>query len=219
MRLNPLKTSALMLALATLACQFLPGGSGSNSSALFEDDFSNNSQGWDERTSDNAATGYENNEYSIAVFPTGWYAWANPEGADLSVSNVHIEVTARNTGTATEPGFGVMCAYSSGGDNTYYMGVSTDGYYVIVKTVGGEDTVLSDPESWIPSDDIPVNAASYRIGADCANGSLSLSVNGTTLATVEDATFTSGNVGLFVQTFSESNAEVRFDDYVVTALE
>jgi hypothetical protein len=216
MKLKPPQAAALLLALTVLACQFLPGSSGSGSGALFEDDFADNGEGWDETSSDNAAVGYVDGEYSIQVFPTGWFAWANPEGANLSVSNVHIEVSARNAGAATEPGFGVMCAYGDG-DNTYYMGVSVDGYYIIAKTVAGEDTILSDEDSWITSDAIPLNAASYQLGADCGNGSVSLQVNGSTLATVSDSTFTEGTVGLFVQTFAEPNAEVRFDNYVVTA--
>jgi hypothetical protein len=97
--------------------------------------------------------------------------------------------------------------------------VSTDGYYAIVKTAGGEDTVLSDADSWIQSDDIPVNAATYRLGVDCGNGTLTLQVNGTTVATVSDATLSSGTVGLFAQTFAEPNAEIRFDDFVAQPLE
>jgi hypothetical protein len=203
MHKKPLTASAIILVLATLACQFLPGssggGSGGNSSnSLFTDDFSGKSGGWDEVSNDNAATGYADNEYFIKVFPAGWFAWANPEGANLSLSNIHIEVTARSVGSATEAGFGVMCAYGNKGDDTYYMG---------------------DASSWKPSDSIPVNADSYRLGADCGNGKLALQINGATVGSVDDATFSSGTVGLFVQTFKDTNAEFRFDNYVVTALE
>jgi len=217
MNLKPLQAMSIALALTALACQFLHGSSGSSSGALFEDDFSDKGHGWDENTGDNAASGYVDGEYMIGIFRESWFAWANPEGANLSLSNVHLEVTARSVGAATEPGFGIMCNYADG-DNTYYLGVSMDGYFAIVKTVGGEDTVLSDADSWIQSGDIPVNASSYRLGVDCGNGTLTLQVNGTTLASVSDSTFSSGTVGLFAQTFAEPNAEIRFDDFVAQAL-
>jgi hypothetical protein len=217
MNLKPLRAVSGALVLTALACQFLPGSSGSSSGALFEDDFSNKRNGWDENSGENAASGFADEEYTISIYPTSWFAWANPEGADLALSNVHLEVTARSVGAATEPGFGIMCNYLDA-DNTYYLGVSTDGYYAIVKTVGGEDTVLSDVDSWIQSDAIPVNASSYRLGVDCGNGTLALAVNGTAVATVSDATFSSGTVGLFAQTFAEPNAEIRFDDFVAVPL-
>ena len=218
MKRKPAGVLVLALALSALACtcnllSSLPGGS----SALFEDDFSGKGNGWDENTGLNGATNYGDGDYVIQVFSTSYFIWANPEGANLSLSNVHIEVTARSTGSATEPGFGILCDYGDG-DNTYYMGVSTDGYYIIVKTVNGEDVPLSDPDSWITSDAIPVNAASYRIGADCGNGTLALSVNGNSVGSVSDSTFTSGTIGLFARSFEQPNAEIRFDDLVVTAL-
>lgn len=221
MKNKPVFTAIMALTVVTLACTCNAlsglGGGGSESGALFEDDFADNGAGWDDASSDNGRVSLSGGEYVIEVFPTSWFVWANPEGTPLNVSNARIEVTARSVGAATEPGFGLMCHYQDG-SNYYYMGVSTDGYYVIAKTVGGEDTVLSDPESWISSDSIPLNAASYRIRADCGNGTLALYVDNTQLASVSDSTFTSGNIGLFVQTFADANAEIHFDDVVVTDL-
>jgi hypothetical protein len=188
-------------------------------STLFSDDFSAAATGgWDENSGENAAVGYVGGEYSMQLFQTSWYAWANPEGASLSLSNVRVEVTARNVGAASEPGFGIICNYVNA-ENFYYMGVSVDGYYVIVKTIGGQDTVLGGQTQWVPSDAIPVNAASYRLGAECGNGTLVLSVNGATVASATDTSLNSGSVGLFIQSFAESNVEIRFDDFEVTALQ
>jgi hypothetical protein len=196
----------------------LGGGGASDLGALFEDDFANESNGWDTYESDNAKAGYDNGEYVLDVYPASWFVWANPEGASPNLSNARVEVTARSAGSATEPGFGIMCNYQDG-DNTYYMGVSVDGFYVIAKTVGGSDTVLSHEDSWAQSDAVPLNAASYRVRADCGNGTLTLYVGDTQVASVSDSTFTSGNVGLFAQTFDDANAQIRFDDLVATSLE
>ncbi len=212
--------AVIALAMSALACtcNLLSGLTGGSTQALFKDEFSNHNAGWDENTSDNAATGYGNGDYVIKVFNTSWFAWANPEGANLSLSNVHVEVTASNTGAATEPGFGVICDYADT-SNFYYLGVSVDGYYIIVKTVNGDDTPLSDADSWVASDAIPLNASSYTVGADCGNGALTLTVNGKTVGSVSDSTFSNGTVGLFARSFDEPNAEIHFDNFVVTALQ
>ncbi len=47
---------------------------------------------------------------------------------------------------------------------------------------------------------------------ECANGELKLIVDGETIASVQDDTFTSGQIGLFVLTFDRSDAEVSFDN-------
>ena len=208
-------TALLALVLAALACQAIGGGGGAK--PLFEEDFSSEGNGWDKSSGDNSSVDYANGEYVFQVHRTSWFAWANPEGAKLSLSNIHIETTARSTGAATEPGFGVMCDYVDG-DNTYYMGVSSDGYYVIAKTVGSADTVLSHEDSWTTSDLIPQQASQYRIGADCGNGKLTLYVERKQLASVNDSTFGTGTVGLFVQSFDQADVEVHFDNYVVTPL-
>ena len=185
---------------------------------LFEDDFSSAANGWDETSTANSSWSLAGGEYVLGVSIANYYIWGNPDGANLTLSNVHIEVTARNTGTAVEPGFGILCGYQNG-DNLYYMGMSPDGYYIIVKTVNGDDIVLSDETSWLQSSAIPLNAASYRIGADCGNGALTLTVNGNRVATVNDSSFSQGTIGLFARTFDQTPAEIRFDDLVVTSLE
>ena len=220
MKNRPVFGALVVLVLAALACNALPGsGGGSNdgSGALFQDDFANQSNGWDVYQNDNAQAWYEGGEYILRVFPTSWFAWANPEGASPKLENVRIEVSAHSAGEATEPGFGIMCHYQDK-NNTYYMGVSVDGYYVIAKTVDGTDTVLSHTDSWVQSDAIPVNASLYNIRAECGNGTLALYMGDTQLASVSDSTFISGNVGLFAQTFDQGNAEIRFDNLVATSL-
>ena len=42
---------------------------------------------------------------------------------------------------------------------------------------------------------------------------------GKTVASVDDTTFTTGQVGLFAQSFDQANAEIHFDDFVVTKLQ
>ena len=217
------------LVLASLACgggtpsdgSTTGGGGDTSSNALFSDDFSDSGSGWDEDVSDTSTVGYDNGKYVIGITTESWLAWANPGKRNLS--NIHIEVTARNTGEAQDAGFGIICNSTPDGD-FYYLAMSVDGYFVIAKKEGEDTIALSDPDNqWITSDVIPVNATSYQLGADCANGTLTLYVNGDEVGSAEDDTFTRGDVGLIAATFSgtdsSASAEVTFDSFEVTQLE
>jgi len=88
---------------------------------------------------------------------------------------------------------------------------------VIARLNGDAEVFLTNNNRWARSDDIPRKAAAYRLGADCGNGVLTLYVDGKQIASVKDATFAKGDVGLFVSTQKTKDVEVRFDDFVVTA--
>jgi len=220
MRNKRVVVAIILLAIPALACQTLLGrGSIRLSTSLFEEDFSSRSNDWDVISDEDASLDYVADEYAIQIFTTELLVWANPNGANLSLADVHVEVTARNIGAATEPGFGIICSYVDEA-NTYRMGVSSDGFHIITKRVDGVETVLTDPENgqWTTSDRVPLNASSYRLGADCGNGTLTLYVDGRRVASVNDSTLTAGTVGLFAAAFAEQPVEIRFDDLVVTAL-
>lgn len=212
-----------LLALAALAC----GGdddvatptsvdtptTAPSADILFEEDFADDDQGWPGTTTENYTLGVANGEYVATMNESELYLWSVP---GQSLSDVHIEVTIRNTGQANDNAFGVVCNLQDG-DNHYFLGFGSDGFYAIARAQDGETRRLSSADDlWIQSPDIPVNAASYQLGADCADGRLALYVNGRQIAEVNDSTFTSGDVGLFMATFEQAGAEVHFDNFVVT---
>jgi len=184
--------------------------------ALLKDDFSSSSSGWTTGESDNASVDYVADEYAIKVISTDWFAWGNP---GESFSNVHVEVTARNVGNTDDTSFGVMCNYDESVDSFYYVAIDTQGYYAISRTdPGNVDTFLTGDGEWVQSDDITKDTSSYQVGMDCGNGTITLYVDGKQIASVEDSTYTTGDVGLLVWTGEKGEAEIHFDDVVVTAL-
>jgi hypothetical protein len=94
------------------------------------------------------------------------------------------------------------------------------GEYAIVLAADGEtDVFLTNNDQWGTSDLIEKKKSSYRIGADCGNGVLTLYVDGQLIDSVSDSTYTDGVSGLF--TWSGENvdtADVSFDDYLLTSL-
>ena len=210
----------VVLALATLAalaCSAVGGGTTGPTEvpSLFKDDFSSSSSGWSTGNSDSSSVDYGDGDYVMKIFTTEWFVWGNPEE---SFENVHVEVTARNTGGATDTTFGIICNYQNA-TNFYYVGIDTQGFYAIFKTnPSPPDQILTNNGDWGESADITKDAASYRLGADCGNGTITLYVDGTQIASASDSDFSQGDVGLFAWTAQEANSEIRFDDLVVTAL-
>ena len=51
---------------------------------------------------------------------------------------------------------------------------------------------------------------------DKIGNKLTLSVNGEQIASFDDTTFSSGDVGLFAGTFSEPGTDIHFDNFKVT---
>jgi hypothetical protein len=113
-----------------------------------------------------------------------------------------------------------MCNQQAVEGNFYYFAMTPAGEYAIAKaTEGQSDLFLTNDDQWGASDLIPQNAVSYRVGADCGNGTLTLYVDGQHIDSVSDATYTGGGVALF--TWSGENAtttNVSFDDFLMTGL-
>ncbi len=204
----------LLLALAALACN-LPGGTAATS-ALFKDDFAKSDSGWSTFSSTNASVDYAGGEYVMKFTRAKWFAWGNP--GKTTLSNVHVEVTARNTSGVGDLSFGIMCNYADD-SHYYYMGIDTQGNYAIAKTDGTKETFLTNNDQWGKSDKIKKDASSYRLGADCgSDGKLALYVDGQVIDRATDTIYKTGDVGLFGWTDATANGEVHFDDVVVTAL-
>jgi serine/threonine protein kinase len=184
---------------------------------LFHDDFSSTSNGWEIGADSGSRRLFDQNQYVIQVTKPNWEAWSNASGTDLT--NLHAEVTISSTGFAADEGFGIVCDYTDA-THYYFLGITPDGYYAIAKKADDTETILSDPNGkWAPSMQYAQNAGSYRVGADCgADGRLSLTVGGSAVAAVNDTSYSSGQIGLFVRTFDKAPAEVRFDDMIVTSL-
>ena len=157
---------------------------------------------------------YNNGQMAIAIYKTEWFAWSNPES---SFSDVYIEVTTLNSGSASDTIFGIMCDYANKGGNYYYAGIDGSGRYAILK-YDGQDTWLTGQGAWARSDLITPNAGSYRLGLWCGQNLLALYVDGQLIDSVTDTTYSSGDVGVFVWTSQQPKAEVRFDDFSVVEL-
>jgi serine/threonine-protein kinase len=188
------------------------GGETSSATVLYSDSFSSAGE-WGTGSSEISDKQVEDGQFLIRVKQSGYVSWTVP---GQSLEAVRVEATVRNSGTE-EAAFGVMCNFQDN-DNFYMGGITADGYYAVVRKLNGDYTALTDTTNnqWQPSDLVPTGVEMYKLALECHDGFLRLYVNDTQIAEVQDYNFSSGDIGLFVQTFDAAPAEVRFDDLRVT---
>ena len=185
---------------------------------LLEDDFSGDSN-WGTLTDADSSVEYENSTLNMRVFRENFVIWSTPN--DENYRNVHLEVTVTTNDTDPTTAYGFICAQQPKDWSFYYLAATPAGEYAIIKATDGEsDVFLTGDGKWATSDLIAYKAASYRVGADCSNGRLTLYVDGKQIASVTDNTYGTGRVGLFTWSGDKApSADVNFDDFVLTSLE
>jgi len=237
----------IVLALSTLACQAVTSGGAtelppvedpdveiptvealtveiptaeppfaSGSDIIFADDFSYDQ--WGTGTDSDSAVEYVNNALNFIVFTENYFVWSTPDADDYQ--DVHMEVTVINNDTDSTTAFGLMCDKSASAD-FYYVAITPAGQYAIAKAATGQtDVFLTNNDEWAESGLIAVNADSYRVGMDCGNGTITLYVDGVEIASVNDSSYTSGQVAVMVWSGEDVGltTNVSFDDFVVTEL-
>lgn len=183
---------------------------------LLEDDFSDDSL-WGTITDTESSVKYENNTLNMSIFRENWVIWSTPNDEDYR--NVRMEVTVNTSDTDPTTAFGFICAQQPKTWSFYYLAATPAGEYAIIKATDGEsDVFLTGDGKWAASDLI-ADKASYRVGADCGNGRLTLYVDGQQIASVTDNTYGTGRVGLFAWSGDKApSANVNFDDFLLTSL-
>jgi hypothetical protein len=188
-------------------------------SVIYRDDFSSKSSNWVTGSNEAASSDYLNGEYGFKLKRANWQSWSIAPDGKIH-SNVFLEVTVKEVSADKEasPGFGLICNYKDN-SNFVYAAITKTGYYNIVQKVNGEFKILSDPNgNWSLSNEIGLNAPSYRIGLDCTPNAVTLYVDGKRIDTISRLTLAGGKAGLLVEDYDKTNVEVRFDDFTITQL-
>ena len=181
---------------------------------LLEDDFSDSSI-WGTLDGVNSKVEYANNALHIQVFDPGYVAWTRPN--DEHYDGVHLEVTVNHHDTDPTTIFGVICAQQQEAWSFYYLAIRPAGDYAIIKATDGEDDVYLTGDGWTTSSLIKPNAGSYRVGADCNGGTLTLYVDGQRITSITDNTYIKGRVGVFGWS-GDRSADVTFDNFLLASL-
>ena len=208
-----------ILALAALACNAITGGGATptaSATVILSDDFS--TVRWGTGTDTDSSIEYVNNALQMIVYTKNYFVWSTPDAENYQ--NIHAETTLINNGTDSTTAFGIICNKQGSTNNFHYLVVTPAGEYAIARAAEGQsDIFLTNNDQWGTSDQIAENAASYRVGADCGNGTLTLYVDGQQIASATDSTYSGGGVALMVWSGEEAtNTNVSFDDFLMTQL-
>lgn len=192
--------------METLMAGFQPLGN-----LQFQDDFSDTSSGWDRSSFENGATDYQDGGYHIFVAPENYSVWANP---GLYFTDISVEVDGYKLSGADDNEYGLICRYVDN-NNFYVASISSEGYYGITRLLNGEFQYIGS-ESMQPSSAINQGGANNHIRFDCVGTTLTLYVNGVEVASFEDDTHASGDVGLYAGTFNSPNIDIFFDNFIAS---
>jgi S1-C subfamily serine protease len=174
---------------------------------LFEDYFEPPSSGWYEWDGDATSVEFINGDMQISIFEADYYAWNNPE---LWFTDVILSAYVHVDEPVGDASYGLICRYQDE-DNFYSLEVSEDGYFAIFKKIAGDYEVVED---WHETDLVP-SSGTFEIYASCIGDELTLAVDGTVLGSVEDNSFSDGDVGVIAETWNLGGFTVSFEDFIV----
>jgi S1-C subfamily serine protease/predicted Ser/Thr protein kinase len=174
---------------------------------IMQDDFSDPTSGWYEGTSDDSRYSYLNGSYVIDVYPEERIVWVYL-GEDLD--DVEISIDALMESPVGDSGHGILCRYQDE-NNFYGFDVTEDGYIAIWKRTPSDYIFLYDWQYVRELD----GYLQGRLTAICEGDYLALAVDGIILAEVYDSEYTSGDIGVFVETYTAGDTSVAFDNFEV----
>ena len=179
------------------------------------EDFSNINSGWPDASTDGGRAYFENDAYHIEVSAAQMDIWAHPSWS--MPNDLSIEMDATKVSGTDDNDYGVICRYNDTDTSAdyYFFIISSDGYAGIGLSQGEETTILSG-ESMEETGEIIQGNALNHVRADCVGTQLTLYVNGTQVATANDSTLYSGDVGLLAGTFDIPDVNIMFDNFVVS---
>lgn len=182
---------------------------------LLADDFSDPASGWPEEEHEDWTTLYQDGQYLMAILTANRAAWvtaSNESYADFSLSADVLLESKEGDGTA-----GLLFRMQDA-DNYYYFEISDFGEYKIGAQVDGRWRSIAGGERAY-SKHINIAGESNRVEVVCSGPEMSAYVNGELLATVTDAAFAKGRVGVIAQSTGDSGVVVAlFDDFLVTSV-
>lgn len=181
-----------------------------NQIPTFMDDFSNHQNGWKVFVTDTGIVHYDQDSFRIMILEDNADYWTTP---GLTLKDTVTDVDAIKL---TGPGdnlYGLVCRWQNP-NNYYAFQVSSDGYYGIIRVKEGVRQVISDVNlqtSPVIQQGTDVN----HLRVDCVGDQLTFYVNWEQVASVQDDSFTQGDVGMIASTLKKSGTDVRFDNFIV----
>jgi uncharacterized protein YaiE (UPF0345 family) len=177
---------------------------------VFRDGFDSQDGNWQTYSSGNDSAFYENGKFHIKDYTASEYA--SGSGIQMQYSDFALEVEMELVSGSSASHQSVICRYNETG--AFYMFcIDGNGNYSIQKYIEGVLTTLkaATPSSYIKTGLDVTN----KVRVECIGDSLTLYVNGFSVAQVSDGNLVVGNVILAVESKSDEYTELAFDNVVI----
>jgi len=175
---------------------------------LYQEEFEDNTTGWDRVANDHGIMDYDSGGYRFLVKQADYNLWSTPE---KNFKDVRVEADVFRLNGAEENRAGLMCRYQYG-DYDFFI-ISNDGYYGVGKYIGGQILLLGQPS--MQATEFIEKEAVNHLRADCIGDTLTFYVNFNQVASVKDTDFANGDVGMLAGAFTKPGVDVLFDHFMV----
>ena len=207
--LHPSAFILLILLTSCLPVQSSPViPSGKPGDILYQEEFADNTSGWDRIANDGGIMDYDSGGYRILVRQPKLNFWSTP---DKNFGDIRVEADVTKLNGPDENRAGLICRYQNG--DYYFFIISSDGFYAVGKFIGGQ-TLLLGQEQMQTSELILPNSMNH-LRADCIGNTLTFYVNFSQVASVQDSDFPNGDVGVLAGSFTQPGVDVLFQNFVV----
>lgn len=123
-----------------------------------------------------------------------------------SVADFELELSVRSLVTCEDASHGLLYRYQDAA-NYYLFTIGGDGYFAIAVVRAGELIPLQPWQQW---PHVRRGVATNRLRVHCQGAYCRFYINDEFTAEITDTAFLEGRIGLWAQTFSDEDLEVRF---------
>ena len=152
--------------------------------------------------------------YVFSAYSPNTFFWVT-SGQEFGAAVYQVETTA--VSGPLDNAFGMLLMSDNVRDNFYRFEISSDGYMRIYRCDDGcseAEPLVSD--GWVATDAIEQGLNQVNVlRVDAEDGQLIFYINGIEVAKVRDNNYTSGDIGLFVNTQDEGDVVIHFDNFYV----
>lgn len=186
----------------------------SSGTLVYSDDFSDQTSGWKRSSSPTESFAYEDGKYRITAKEPDTVSLAYIPGNqifdDFTVE-VDISFDQFKLGEETQNAAGLELRSTEDGDCYYFM-IEPYGDYVFRKYINERNENIID---WAESDAINIGVATNTLKIVCIGDEFTFYINGVEIGRCIDSSLSSGEIGLFAETWDSSGLVASFDNLKV----
>ncbi len=183
----------------------------SSGEVLLQDDFKDDTTGWEIVNNVYELKGYSSEGYLISINNKGGRSIST---TGLQFNDVKVQVETHKLTGSNDSYLGIVCRYQDS-QNYYRFFVTPDGYTGLVRVVNGESSTLPGGKMMY-NHDVNQDDDKNLLEVFCVGNQLSLLVNGKLAVTAEDEQLSNGDVGIFAETGQSGAGSFVFNNLIVS---